>query len=42
MSRAQSSPPSLQLICSAIFWVTLRSLFCCEIVLALITYKEKK
>ena len=42
MSKAQSSPPSLQLIWRAIFCVTLRSLFCCEIVLALITWGLKK
>lgn len=42
MSKAQSSPPSLQLIWRAIFCVTLRSLFCCEIVLALITWRLRK
>ena len=38
ISRAHSSPPSLQLICKAIFWVTLLNLFCCDMVLAFITY----
>ena len=37
ISRAHSSPPSLQLICRAIFWVTLLSFCCWEMVLLLIT-----
>ena len=40
ISRAHSSPPSLQLICKAIFWVTLLNLFCCDMVLAFITYND--
>ena len=37
MSRCQRSPPNLQLICRAIFWVTLRSFCCWAIVLAMMT-----
>jgi len=37
ISTLHSSPPSLQLICSATFWTTLRSLGFFEIVMALMT-----
>jgi len=37
ISTAHSSPPNLQLICKAIFCVTLRNFGCCDMVLAFIT-----